>query len=174
MRNIKAVIFEILVLFLILLIGSFLYLYKLDSIPSGIYADEAETGYNAYSILKTGKDEYGKSYPFAMRFFGSYTPPLYTYLSVPVIALFDLSIFSTRFSSAISGILSIAIVFLLLKSLNITKSFFSPLLGTLLFAIAPWMVFFSRIGYEMNLAFLFFSLTTLLIWQGLKNPIFLT
>jgi len=174
MRNIKTIALEITILIFILLLGSFLYLYKIDRIPSGIYADEAVTGYNAYSILKTGKDEYGKTFPVAMKFLGSYTPPLYTYITVPIMAALDINIVSTRLLSAISGILGIVVVFLLLKTLKSTESSCAPLTGCLLFAIAPWTVFFSRVGYEMNLAFLIFSLSALLIWLGIKKPVFLT
>lgn len=170
MRNIKFQTLEILLLIGIVLLGAFLYLHKLGAIPPGLYVDEAATGYNAYSILKTGKDEYGKSFPIAVRLLGSYTPPLYIYLSIPLIAIFDLTIFSTRLLSTICGILAIIIVFFILKDLEIIKSKFTPLIGTLFFAITPWTVFFSRLGYEQNLAFLMFSISVLLVQKSLKNP----
>ncbi len=47
-------------LILILLVAAILRLYKLGVVPGSMNADEAAIGYNAYSILKTGKDEYGK------------------------------------------------------------------------------------------------------------------
>lgn len=163
-----------LVLIIISVFGAFLYLYKLGDYPPGLYLDEVGTGYNAFSILKTGRDEYGKLLPLAMRLFGSYTPPLYIYLSVPLIALFDLSIFSTRLLSAICGVLAIPIVYFLIKELQITKSRVTPLLATLFFAVTPWTVFFSRMGYEQNLAFLFFGLSILAVTKSLKNPKILT
>ncbi len=161
---------EFLLLILISLVGAFVYFYKLGSIPPGLYLDEVGTGYNAYSIYKTGKDEYGKFLPMAIRLFGSYSPPLYIYLSVPVMALFDLSIFSTRFVSAICGIVTITIVYLIVKELKITKSKHTPFITALFFAITPWTVFFSRMGYEQNLAFLFFSLSIFLVLRALKAP----
>ena len=49
-------------------IGAWLRFAELDSVPPGFYIDEASFGYNAYSILKTGRDEYGAlSFP-PMRF----------------------------------------------------------------------------------------------------------
>src|SRR3990167_10691408 len=93
-------------LILVFILGIFVYFYKLDKIPSGFYIDEALPGYNAYSILKTGKDEYGKFLPLLFRFYGSYNPPLYTYLTVFPIAAFGLSVFSVRFVSALAGLLS--------------------------------------------------------------------
>lgn len=167
MRNIKP---ELIALTIILFLGSYLYFSKLDSIPSGLYVDEATTGYNAYSLLKTGKDEYGKAYPVALRFLGSYSPPLYTYLSIPIMAINGLNIFSTRVLSSISGLLSILLVFHFLKALKITKSRWTPALGALLFAISPWTVFYSRVGYELYLAFFIFALGVFFFWQGLKKP----
>ncbi|MDP2860304.1 MAG: 4-amino-4-deoxy-L-arabinose transferase, partial [bacterium] len=109
-------IIELLIIIIVLAFGFFLYTFKLGEIPSGLYVDEASTGYNSYSILQTGKDEYGKSMPVAFRFLGSYTPPLYTYLSVPIIAVAGLNVTSVRFLSALCGVLNILIIFLLVKS----------------------------------------------------------
>jgi 4-amino-4-deoxy-L-arabinose transferase-like glycosyltransferase len=160
-------------LILIVIVGLFLYLYKLDVIPAGFYVDEALTGYNAYSILKTSRDEYGKLYPIALRFFGSYSPPLYTYLTIPFISIFGLNITSVRLLSAIVGALGGILVFAFLKSLKITRGSWSPLLGAFLFIISPWNVLFSRVGYEVNLAFFIFSLGLLATWIGLKKPKYL-
>ena len=46
------------ILFLILAAALFLRIYKVGSNPPGLTPDEAALGYNAYSILKTGRDEY--------------------------------------------------------------------------------------------------------------------
>ncbi len=170
MRNIKFKYLEVLFLIFIIFLGGFLYLYKLESLPPGLYLDEAGTGYNIYSILKTGMDEYGKTFPIAFRLFGSYTPPLYIYLSVPLMAIFGFSVLTTRLLSAICGIIGIIVVFLLIKEFKITKSKYTPLVATLFFAITPWTIFFSRMGYEQNLAFLLLSLSILLITKAFKNP----
>lgn len=165
----KFVKFEILALLGIIAIGGFLFLYKLNSIPSGFYVDEALSGYNAFSLLTTNKDEYGKVFPIALRFFGSYSPPLYTYLTIPFVSVLGLKVYVVRLVSAISGLLGILVTFYFLKLLNITKSKFSPFIGAILFAISPWTVLFSRVGYEMNLAFFVFSLGALVTWVGIKR-----
>ena len=167
---IKFKIVEKILLLLIILLGAFIYLHKLSTNPPGLYIDEVGTGYNAYSILMTGKDEYGKAFPLSFRLFGSYTPPLQVYFSIPLIAIFGLSAFSIRLLSVICGVLLIPIVFLILKDLDFIKSKFTSIIVTLFFAITPWLVFFSRLGYEQNLAFLFFSLSILMVLKSLKNP----
>ena len=157
----------------ILLCSFFLNFYKLDSIPSGLYVDEALSGYNAYSILHTGKDEYGKNWPILFRFFGSYSPPLYTYLTIPVLAINGLSVFSTRLLSAIAGVLPVFIVFNLLKDLGFFKHKLTPYLGALLMAISPWNILFARAGYEIYLGFCLFTLGVYFTWKGIKTSIYL-
>src|SRR3989344_598234 len=131
MQSIKFTKIEPVLLLVIVTLGAFLYLHKLGETPPGLYLDEAGTGYNAYSLLKTGKDEYGMAFPAAMRLFGSYTPPLHIYLSIPLITLFGLKVFSVRLLSAICGVLAIPVIFLIIKELQITKSKFTPLLSSL-------------------------------------------
>ena len=53
----------------ILIIAAVLRLWKLGSIPPHLTPDEAALGYNAYSILKTGRDEYGELLPIIFKFF---------------------------------------------------------------------------------------------------------
>lgn len=161
---------QINLLVLILYIAGFFYLFRLDSTPPGLFADEASTGINIYSILKTGKDEYGKFLPFSFRQMGSYTPPLYIYLSTPLMAIFGESEFSVRLLSVICGLVLTTLVFYLLQQLKICKSAASLFFSTLLFSVSPWLVFFSRMGYEQNLAFMFLTLTLVLFIKSLKNP----
>ena len=46
---------ELLLIIAIVVLASFLRLYKLDSFPIGLYSDETSLGYNAYSLLKIGR-----------------------------------------------------------------------------------------------------------------------
>ena len=165
----KLKILAFLILILIVILGSYLRLANLESNPNGLYVDEASTGYNAWAILLTGKDEYGKEFPVFFRFLGSYTPPLYTYLTSGAIHFFGFNIWSVRLVSAISGILLILVSFILIKSLGITKYWLTPLIGTFFLAVSPWSIFYSRIGYEINLGFLNYTLGLLFLWLSIKN-----
>ncbi len=93
--------------------------YLLGQTPAGLYADEASLGYNAYSLFKTGKDEYGMSYPILIRSFGVYAAPVYTYLLMLLLNFLELSVFTIRLPSAIFSTLTILFVFL-----NIIDIFF--------------------------------------------------
>lgn len=134
-----------------MLLGAFLRFFDLDKNPNGFYVDEAAIGFNAYSLAETGKDEYGKDFPIFLRSYGVYASPLYTYITALVTKLFGLSIFSTRLLSAVSGVLSIPLIYLIFKNLSIFKNKHIPLMGALLFAISPWSIFFSRGAFEANL-----------------------
>lgn len=160
------------IILLLFLISLFAFTFKLGENPPGVYVDEAVTGYNAYSILKTGKDEYGKDFPAAFRFFGSYSPPLYVYLTTIPVYFLGLNEFSVRVVSAILGSLMVFVIYLFLAKSNWFDKKIIPLV-LLLFIITPWNFFYARIGYEIYLGFFLFSLGILFLWLGLKERAFL-
>jgi 4-amino-4-deoxy-L-arabinose transferase-like glycosyltransferase len=153
-------------LFLIVLLGFFLRVYRVTKVPPGFFCDEAAIGYNAYSLLKTGADEYGIPYPFFFRSFGDYRNPLPIYFNVPMIAAFGLNEFSVRFASAIAGTLTILTVFLLTERLfgNLTA-----LMTSFLIAISPWHLHFSRFGSEYIYFPFLFSLGVYLFILGIEK-----
>ncbi|HAU65294.1 MAG: hypothetical protein UU02_C0037G0003 [Candidatus Woesebacteria bacterium GW2011_GWA1_40_43] len=132
----------ILIIILITLLGGFLRFYKNYQNPVSLTVDEVAFGYNAYSVLKTGRDEYGKFMPLTFKSVGDYKNPFPIYSMVPSIAIFGLNEFSVRFPTALISTLSIPLFFLLFRKL--TKKTGTALLGTLLLAISPWHIYFSR------------------------------
>src|SRR3990167_8023135 len=89
------------ILLAIIILGVFLRFYRLADIPPGPYSDEAAYGYNAYSILKTGQDEWGQKFPLTFQSFGDFKPPGTAYLTIPSIAVFGLNTFAIRFPAAL-------------------------------------------------------------------------
>lgn len=148
--------------------------YKLGEAPAGLYIDEAGQGYNAYSILKTGRDEFGKSFPIVFRSFIDFKTPVYIYLIVPFIPIFDLSSFTVRLPSFIFSILTLPVLFLLLKRISPPR-IATPLalLTTLLMAISPWHVVFGRTNFECNVALFFFLSGVYFLYKGTQKPIWL-
>ncbi len=55
------------ILCLIILLSLILRFYQLGKNPPSLDWDETAHGYNAYSILKTGRDEYGNKLPLLFR-----------------------------------------------------------------------------------------------------------
>src|SRR3989338_6516297 len=157
-------------LILIIIVASALRLWQLGKVPSSPDWDEVALGYNAYSILQTGKDEYGKFLPIVLRSFDDYKPALYSYLTIPSILIFELNVFAVRLPSAIFGIISVVATYLLVKELFSMKSSFEiqsskeiskekndwkleilALLSAGLMAISPWHIQFSRVAFEANI-----------------------
>ena len=130
----------------IILLAVLVRFVGLSSLPPALNRDEAALGYNAYSILKTAKDEHGQFLPLAFKSIGDYKMPLYIYATVIPVKLFGLNDFSIRFWSAIAGVVSVVMIYLITK-----KSF-----AAFLMALNPWAVFYSRIAYEANLALALF------------------
>ncbi|GIW64213.1 MAG: hypothetical protein KatS3mg092_0146 [Patescibacteria group bacterium] len=143
-----------LLLIFVIIIGFFIRIYKINEIPYGLLPDEASIGYNAYSVLKTGKDEYGIKFPIIFKAFGDQKQPIYIYLTIPFIKIFGLTNFSVRILSVISGTLLIFIIFKLLRLLKF--NIYLSILGSFITAISPWMIILSRFSYESNVALLFF------------------
>lgn len=144
-----------------------LRVYKLENIPSGAHADEASWGYNAYSILKTGKDEHGVRYPLIFKAFGDQKLPAYIYSLVPSVKLFGLNNFAVRFPSVLAGSLLTIFIFMLLLQFG----FSMPLsfLGALTAAVSPWNISLSRLfGHDSNLALLFFMIGLFFALKSVK------
>jgi len=119
----------------ILILAFALRFYQLGQIPLTLDWDENSNAYNAYSILKTGKDEYGQSFPITNRSFDDYKPPLYMYLNIPTVAIYGLTQYAARLPSALFGFLTIPLIYLLTKQLFKKESI--AYLAMLFLAISP-------------------------------------
>jgi 4-amino-4-deoxy-L-arabinose transferase-like glycosyltransferase len=157
-------------LLVILALSFFFRFYKLEEIPWGIHQDAVSQAYNAFSILQTGKDRYGEFFPILFRSFGSYQPPLYTYLTIIPIMLFGNTIYSSRVISALSGVLAVVLTYLIISHLfRRDKNDRTGILASLLLAISPWAIFFSRMTVEANLGLTVFLLGYYLLLKSLDK-----
>lgn len=160
---------------LIFLLGAFLRFYKLGVIPDGFHVDEAYLSYNAFSILKTGKEMTGNLLPLNLKSF-LFSPAGYSYFSIPFIYLFGLSEFSARFASAFFGTVTIPLVFLFVKKL-FKKNPYSiqfALATSFFIAISPWNINLSRVSTDNVLVVFFVTLGVYLYIYWLeKNKIYL-
>ena len=104
MENLRKLNKYSLYLVLVILLAAFLRFYQLGNIPAGLTNDEANTGYDAYSILLTGKDQWGTFLPITnFKGFGDFPPPIYRYLSVIQIHFLGLNPFAVRLSLRLQG-----------------------------------------------------------------------
>jgi 4-amino-4-deoxy-L-arabinose transferase-like glycosyltransferase len=155
---------------IILILAIVTRFYMLGKAPAGIYLDEAGQGYSAYSILKTGKDEFGKSFPIVFRSFTDFKTPVYIYLVVPLIPIFGLTAFTVRFPSFFFSILTFPVFYLLVRKLCPAKNSLSlSLISCLLLALSPWHILFGRTNFECNVALFFFLSGVLSFYAAIKN-----
>lgn len=140
-------------LMLIVAVAGFLRFYRLTGVPPALNSDEVAIGYNAYSILKTGRDEYGIQYPLTFRSFDDYKMPVYVYMVADSMKLFGFGDFAVRFPSAFFGTLTVLLTYFLVKELF--KRHDIANVSAFLLAVSPWSVQFSRAGYEANVAVFF-------------------
>ncbi len=140
---------NLIILFGITIVGFLLRSICISTLPQTFTWDEAALGYNAYSVLKTGRDEHGVLFPIVFKSFGDFKPGLYIYFSVLPIHLFGLNEFSTRIISSIFGSLSILGIFSL--TYIITKNMRSALYSSITLTIMPWAIQFSRAAWESNI-----------------------
>lgn len=161
------------VLLITLFLGAFLRFYQLGNNPPSLDWDETSLGYNAYSILKTGSDEYGSFLPISIRSFDDYKPPIYAYSTIPFIAVFGLNEFAVRFPSAVAGVLTVIIMYFLVKELFIKWDAKYreqiALVSAFFLAISPWHLQFSRAAFEGNVGLFFLISGLWLFLKGLKN-----
>lgn len=176
MKRIHALI----ALFIIIAIGTFFRFHNLTTVPPSLSHDETAIAYNAYSILKTGRDEYGVVHPLLFRSFDDYKLPGMVYASIPAVAVFGLTAMGARFTSAFLGTLTLLIFYLLVYELvhkpsngktieheKISQTY--ALVSTLFFAISPWHINFSRQLFESNGALFFITLATYTLLKSRRN-----
>jgi len=153
-------------LVLILLLALFLRVHALDEVPPGFFCDEASVGYNAYSILKTGKGEFGELLPVFFRAFGEYKQPLYVYPAVATIAVFGLNEFAVRLPAAIFGVLGVLAAFLLGREMFDERT---GLFAALLLAVSPWSIQISRWTVQQAHLVFFITIGLFFLFAGVKR-----
>ena len=156
-----------LILVLIILLAFVLRFYHLATFPVGLNADEASFGYDAYSILKTGRDQWGQLLPLTFKSFGEYKTPLYVYLDVIPVAIFGLNIFATRLPGALFGTLAVYFIYLLSTQLYSRKL---GLITAFLLAISPWGIMISRGAFESGLINFFIPAGIYFFLKGNSTP----
>jgi 4-amino-4-deoxy-L-arabinose transferase-like glycosyltransferase len=152
-------------LLLLLLVGFFIRLWWVGNYPPLLW-DEAALGYNAYSVLETGKDEYGRLFPLIFKSFGDYKPGLYVYLAVPFIAVLGLNELAVRLPSVILGFLTPIFLYFLVREIFKNKRL--AFLSALVLAFLPWNIHFSRGAWEVNVMVFFLVLGSWLFTRKLR------
>jgi 4-amino-4-deoxy-L-arabinose transferase-like glycosyltransferase len=155
---------KIFLVVLVVVLAFFLRFNKVTSDPPSLNWDEVSIGYNAYSILKTGKDEWSKFLPVHFEAYGEYKLPVQIYASVPGIALFGLNEFGIRITPVIYGALTVLLLYLLAKEMLNNK--WIALVSSFLLAISPWHIQLTRASFESGFSVFWVTLGAWLFVKG--------
>lgn len=166
-------------LVLVLIFAAILRFWQLGSVPPSASMDEASIGWNAYSVLRTGGDEYGDFPLISQRGYDDWRRSTYLFFTIPFVALFDLQVIAVRLPAVILSVLTVWATYqivLLLFSKRSERAVSVALVASMLLAISPWHVYISRLGHESNAYLSFFVLAVLFFLQGLSksNRLFLS
>lgn len=155
---------------LIIAIGFFARTHQFGGVPGDINQDEAFAGYNAYTLLQHARDSYGYRLPVYLTAWGSGMNALESYLMIPFVALFGLSVWAIRLPMLIVGILTLVVTYKLV--LRFSNEKFA--LGSMfMVAISPWHIMLSRWALESNLAPGFVLFGIFFFVKGLEKQKFL-
>jgi len=151
-------------LFLIIFLALFLRIVDINNNPKAMYGDSLTLVYDAYSILKTGKDQTGQFLPlfFSM---GGGRPAGYVYATIPFVAILGTTAPAARAVSVLSGIGVVILLYLICRRLFSEKV---ALFASLLASITPWELSLSRGAFETHFA-LFLTLLGLYFFYRVKD-----
>lgn len=141
----------------IFILAFLLRVINLGGSPAGFTPDEASFGYDAYSLIKTGHDQWGVPTPLTFKSFGDYKLPVYTYLVIPSISVFGLNEFSVRLPNALLGTLAVFATYFLVLELFGRREKKLAILASLFLAVSPWHIALSRGAFEANLTTFFLT-----------------
>jgi 4-amino-4-deoxy-L-arabinose transferase-like glycosyltransferase len=155
---------------LILLTAFTLRFWNVEQNPQGLYYDEIDAGYQARSILQTGKDYRGDLSPF---YFSSYLdprPPIPVYLTVLSTALFSSPELQVRMGLVFLGTINVGLFFWLIYKWS--RNFWLGIIGMLVTATNPWWIQFSRYNHEAHTTLFFPLVGIILFLYGLERKKF--
>lgn len=157
---------EFMSLLLVVLVASFLRLYRIDDLPPALHGDEAFLGVLANRVLA------GDGLP--LYFAENYgEEPIYVYLVVVLFRLLGAQPLLIRGLSAALGILTIPVLYLFVRELFASEDGCSLSVPGLLAASwlgsSYWHVSYSRLGLQPILMPLCSLLTFYFLWRGLRS-----
>lgn len=147
-------------LILTLALGAvFLRVYGLERIPGGLYPVEGEFGLRALALLEGVRVR-----PFDVGF--DFHPTLFTYLQAGAMALTGRDIAGLRLVSAVAGGLTVVPWYLFLRR---AAGFWAALAGTVLLAVSPWHVHFSRLASNNSLVLLWTVISMSALYRATRS-----
>lgn len=156
-------------LILTLALALVLRVINLSTNPPELNWDEISMGYTAYSLLETGRDEWGEPWPILFRSYGEWKSPVYIYLLIPFIKFFGLNEWGVRLPAALFGVLTVYLTYVLATRLYSRRV---GLLAAFFLAVSPWHLMLSRPAFEAGVALALILAGLLFFLKSIeKNPL---
>lgn len=149
---------------LVIAVGSFFRLTDLSRLPIGLFGDEIDVGYHAWSLITTGRDYMGHLLPTYIQSLAEWRAPLLMYLTAPFVGVLGPTDLAVRLPVALIGSLSIYLIYQL--GFVIFKNKKTALLSAVLLALSPWHIHYSRAAFEVVPLIFLLMLGTLLFLKG--------
>ena len=148
---------------LVLLLAGVLRFVDLGINPPALNQDEAVNGYDAFVLGRTLRDHHGNFMPVMLQSFDDWASPVLTYATIPFVKIFGLSIFSIRMVTALLGVFSIWLFYILLKHFFKKRDW--AIIGAFLLAISPWHITLSRWAIPPSvISFFLFLFLDIFLW----------
>lgn len=134
-------------IYLILGLALFLRVYQLGSLPISLFGDEIDAGYQAWSLATTLRDYRGHFLPTYIESLSEWRAPFLMYVTAPFVGLMGPSNFSVRLPSALFGVLSVYLIYLVSRQLYPNKKYIGEI-AALVLTLSPWHLHYTRNATE--------------------------
>ncbi|MDO8671462.1 MAG: glycosyltransferase family 39 protein [Dehalococcoidia bacterium] len=151
-------VIKMLLVLIVIGVAVFLRTYRLDTLPPGLFYDEASNGLDVLDILN------GKLSIFFERNYGR--EPLFIYFQAFSAYLLGPNPFALRLTSAVVGVVTIVAIYVAAKR---WFGYRVGLISMTLMTVSFWHVDLSRIGFRAITAPLFLILSLLTLEQALQS-----
>ncbi len=141
---------------------------SLGTNPPGFFRDEADKGYTTYTLIETGKDQRGTSWPIFVQALHVTTSSVYQYLDIPAVKAIGLNETAVRLPACLAGTFSV------LVAAWLAGKWWGPIYGLwagLFLALSPWSLLLSRWANQSILLTLWIPLGVLCLDQAWQKNI---
>ena len=165
-----------------ILLATFLRIWQIEKVPVSLFGDELDVGYQAYSIIQTGRDYNGNFMPLHFQSLAEWRTPLYLYSCVPTVLVFGISPLGVRLPAIIFGVLGVWMIYLLVSELfkngfvKLKKNVDYEKIGLVsafVMAISPWHIQYSRAAFEVTQMIFFYMAGLYFFFKALKTSKYL-
>ena len=166
---------------IVLIIGLFFRVYRLNNLPVSMFGDEVDASYHAWSLATTLHDYRGHFLPSYIQSFAEWRAPLEMYVVAPFVGLMGPSTFSARLPMALLGVLSIYLTYLIINLLFPEERHLLPIhsrlpdagtIAALVLALTPWHIHYTRNVVEQPPLFALILLGVYFYLKAKNRPIF--